>query len=411
MRFLPGNTDIKRLKHSMLFGIKTLMPSLVGFIFSWLIIRYYSKDLWGSVVSYSLWVYVLGTATVWGSKDYLLRSISQQPAALQQLFSSSLITRSLLLPAAALVLWLHTANQVWMLSLCCLWLFVRFIYQSFDTLVFFEKKFGLLILVEVLGGLASIVGLLCFPAIANSLGIVFLLMISDAIKAAVTSGYFYKSWNRLSYWKFDRKHLLNAWIFVAMGFTGLIVSKADQFIVNYYLSNHDKAFYQIYLNLLLLVTLTPGLVIVPALKNLYRSPEIIFKKVQLLLLKIGIFITPISISIIYLIIRYFYGFSINPLLLMLGSLLIFPGFIYSLFIYFAFKNNHQIYILIINLLGLSISFFLGNILAPIYGTIGALTGAVAGQWLIMILVVAGYYRGLFKAKKLSPSSNMEEAVQ
>jgi O-antigen/teichoic acid export membrane protein len=385
----------KRVSQVFLFAVKNLSPSLIGFVISWLVIRYFSPGLWGSVVEHSLWVYVLGSAATWGSRDFLLRGMSEKPAEMTTLFSSSLLTRALLLPLWMLVLWMHTGNQSTLLLVCILWLLARYFYQSFDTLVFYEKRFGLLVLAEMAGGLIAVAAILMHPENTNSLYLITVLMLADWIKVLVLGISFKKIFRSVLKWKIRRVHLIGTLSFVGIGFTGLLVSRADQFIVNYYLPDGDKAMYQVYLNLLMLIIIVPGFLIAPNLKNLYRAADPVFKKVQSMLWKTALILVPIGILGIWLIMNYFFGFVVSPLHLLFGVLLVIPSYLYTLYTFLAYKNNHQSAILIINLAGLVLSFLLGNFLAPHFHTLGALAGAIAGQWLICGLILSAHFSGYF----------------
>ena len=113
----------KRLTTILVFAGRYVVIPLGNILISWLVIRFWSADLWGQFVDYLIWVQLLAHILAWGSRDYAIRAFSRSPADITIIWFESLFTRALAIPLALLFLWmigLLTTNSWWI----CLWLLV-----------------------------------------------------------------------------------------------------------------------------------------------------------------------------------------------------------------------------------------------------------------------------------------------
>ena len=70
---------IKRFYPILLNGLRSVLNPLITIIFSYVVVSYFSKVLWGNFVEYLLFFFIASLVTNWGSKTYLLRVFSQKP--------------------------------------------------------------------------------------------------------------------------------------------------------------------------------------------------------------------------------------------------------------------------------------------------------------------------------------------
>lgn len=377
------SNPIKRLGQSAFVGGKIIAPSIMGFLISWLVIHMYSPALWGNIVTISLWVFVLGSISSWGSKDYLLVQFSLVPSKINSLWFSSICTRLVLFPLWALLFFLFTLPTFNTGIICLLWLLARNFLYAFDPLIIYKKSFGSAILPDLIGGVVVLVGILINPGIIISEYVFFLLMISDWIKVFFFTIYFRSFFSLIVRPWFNKNHIFGAFPFFFVGFLGLISSRIDQFFVNFYLLDNDRAFYQIFMTLILLVLLVPPLLMTPVLKDLLRSSLNTYRKTAVLLLKTGAVIIPLAVVAIWFLMTYLYQLE-STWLHYLGALIFcIPVFIYSPMIYSLYKTKNSISVLISFLTSLGITTILGFILISPYQTVGALFCGAAGQWTLL----------------------------
>ena len=76
-------------------GFRSVLSPLISIAFSYIIVTYFSKELWGNFVEYMLFFFLASLSISWGSKNYLLRVFSKNPRNIvtdwQQLFLARLV--------------------------------------------------------------------------------------------------------------------------------------------------------------------------------------------------------------------------------------------------------------------------------------------------------------------------------
>ncbi len=309
------NIKQHRITDTLFFTLRVFAPSVTGFVISLFVVNYFSKELWGSVVNISLWVFLFVSITSWGSKDYLLLTFSKEIAKISELFKQSFYTRLLLLPFFVVTLFVITDFN-WVLGiLASFWLLMRFISASFESLVVFHKQFGWMSFIEISGTLLFVGLLFIFKERINTAFIILLMTIIEIYKISFLSIINHNLFQQKNTSYFDIKHFTMALPFFLMGVIGFLNSRIDQLLANLFLSNSDKALCQVYITLLIAAISLPTLIILPFVKNLYRAKEEVYIKVRLLLMKIGIVIAPIGATIIWLVVKYLYHFNVDILFL------------------------------------------------------------------------------------------------
>lgn len=377
----------RRTTATLMFALRLFAPAVSGFMISLLVVQLFSKELWGSVANISLWVFLLSGIASWGSKDFLLRQFSREPSAITRVFTASLITRALMLPVLAALLFILTEADVTIWILCSAWLAARFIFTSFEPLVIFHKKFGLMAALEITGALVVAAIILLRGRPSEVADIIMFLLLADLLKAMLLCVIFSKSIMFRSTPLISSNHIIGALPFFLIGIAGLLHSRLEQIIVNMCLADGEKALCQVYMSLLLAAMTIPALLITPLTKNLYRSKVEIFRKIRSWLLRIGAAAAPLSGILIWIIVRFLYGFDTGYPILAAGILFCIPSYFYIPAMYESYKQGRQTRILIRVILCFATGCISGFFIIPIWQTTGAIFNAAFTQWLMMILLM------------------------
>lgn len=384
---ISANIKFQRIKDTLLFTLRVFAPSVAGFLISLIVVNYFSKELWGSVVNISLWVFLFVSITSWGSKDYLLLNFSKEIANMNELFKQSFFTRLLLLPFSLLAIF-FIVDFNWLLGIyASVWLILRFVSASYEPLVLFHKQFGWMIFIEITGTLLFICLFFVFKNFVNTAFVILLMTIMEFYKISLLVLINRKIIYPKSFSYFNIKHFTLAFPFFLMGVIGFLNSRIDQLLANLFLNNSEKALCQVYITLLIAAISVPALIIIPFVKNLYRAKTEIFKKVWLLMINVGILFAPLSAFIIWLVVKYLYHFEIEKLYFFAGLAYCFPAYVYIPILYFGYKNNKQKSVLIIFLICLVVISISGFFIIPIYASLGTIFNAAFGQWLILVLML------------------------
>ena len=376
-----------RASRSMMLAFRYLTPALSGFVISWLVVRNYSADLWGAVVNTSLWVYLLSGILSWGSKDYLLRAFSREPANISGELQSSVITRLLLfVPASVALYFLCRYNLILTLS-AVFWLFARFLFNSAEPLVIYRNDFGLPAFLEPAAALIPVSGILLMIRQPEPFVFLLLLGTADACKAAWMALHYRHQIFRRPVKGISFVHITAALPFFLTGMAGLLQSRSDQMFVNILLDDQSRAAFQVFINLLLSSLMLPALLVIPLLRSLYRSRPGIFRKVWINTSLAGLMLAPLAATACWLVAKYVYGFGFNGFHLVLAVLFCYPVYISMPLIYNAYRENRQGRILYISLACLALCIPTSYVLTAAAGVGGALCSSVIGQWLMLFMVL------------------------
>ena len=360
----------------------SLILPLVSPLFSFLVIRLASVELWGEFVRV-LALAQFGTHVVmWGNKDYLLREFSQNPAHLAQAWQTSLITRLALFTAFAAAL-----AGLGVPPLRLLWLIFMSLAivldQAYDVFVLYKRDFAYSIFVELCG-----LALLAFPVISvrHTLrldGLIILFGVSNLSKAGLFLWRFRRHTAGLGAGRFDLNHLRLAFPFFLLGFSGLMQSRIDLYIISLLLSRKEIGQYQVFTNLIICAQSVSGFVLVPFAKNLYRLSYSAILKISVRLFGLGLITAAAALPAIHLALRALYHIELSPVFLVWGALFVWPIYFYLPIIYALFKADQLMAVILINFAGMGVTLGLSLLLLPRLGMLGAVAASAATQWLML----------------------------
>ncbi len=432
-----------------LIGFNTLYSisgQLSGFVLSLVVIRIFADRLWGEYSSFSIWLLLPLHIAYFGNKDYLTRAFSITPSAIRGEWSKNFKVRILLLLPILVITFIlarYKPLAVDLVAFCML----RFVCQSFDSLVVCFQRFSRAVSIE-LGALFLVLGAcFLFKYTGRRFGIdelIEALMLAEAGKGIcylitfrkyITLNPHYSSGIGLPAQKADStctqrdnrdartqglthvalacyravalacyranatarlntkppdltRYLPATLPFFLIGLTGMLASKADLIFSNFWFNSATLARYQVLTNFLLLVQTGSAFILQPFVRNLYRLKKELISKIGRRLMLLGIPATGLGLGVVYLMMEYVYRFHFSPAVYAAGCLMAFPVYAYSPAIYYLYREQKQKLMLMINLFGIVISlgaaWVMFTLLSP--QPLYLLLGVCVQQWFVLVVV-------------------------
>jgi len=364
-------------------SVRHLAAPATNLVVSYVVITTTSPELWGrfavNLIVVGLCVHILA----WGNKEYLLRAMSTDGSSVAALWQSSLLSRSLGLPLAILVIVVVGADRnvlPWLIG----WIVLAFFYQSLDVVVLFGQRFRLAIAAEVLG-LATTVSLLVARGAELD---------ESAVVAAWVSGVMVKTMvllfglapmllsDRLG--RLDIRHIRGTLPFVLLGLSGLLHSRVDLYAMALLASPDDMGRYQVTTGLYIAFQAAAAYVLMPFVRELYGRSDSHSHAAAERLAKAGIGIAVLGVPAAWLLLNRIYGFDFGPAVFGIGVLMVVPVYRFSPRIYLLFKHRAENTVVVVNLAGAAVNLVLAVLLIPRWSIIGGLAAAAISQWFLLV---------------------------
>ncbi len=352
-------------------------------VIPFLVIRFSSKEIWGSFVAVYLFSLFAQQVINWGNKEYLLRKFSENPAKISSLFSENLITRFPLVILFSIIgFFLFSGSYGFWITV---WLIGRFWIHSVEALVLYQKEFDKSIGIEVLSFIGfgvSFYFLKCGITVYSLLiiystyiffkGLLYILLFKKFI-------FFQKISFQIDYFK-------TSFSFFLLSVLGFLGSKIDVYIVEHFGNRIITADYQIINSLLVFVMSVTAFIYSPFTKMIYRNNDDVIKKTQKTLAYFGLLIVPVSLLVIHFILKFYLKTNFDTTFYLIAFLYVYPSYVYGLDIVNLFKK-HQEKIVVKNLVfGVIANTVLSSLFLYLqYGIIGALSGSAIAQLFVLIL--------------------------
>ena len=368
----------------------SLLVPLLSPLFSFLVIRLASVSLWGDFVKVLVVAQLAAHVAGWGNRDYLLREFSRSPAQVAAAWQSSLFTRLGLFTLAALALAAFGYSPLrWSLmaalTLCLV------LDQSYDVLVLYRRDFLFAFGVELIG-----IALLAAPVLwlrgrLTVDTLIALFAVSNLLKPILFAlRYRGQTLTRLA-GRFNPALLRLSLAFFLLGLAGLLQSRADLYVVSYFLPARDVGQYQVYSNLVLYVQSAAGLVVAPFVKGLYRLSNGVILRLSAKLFALGLLVVAVALPVVGIVLRQLYHLDFPPIYLLVGALLALPVYFYVPVVYALFKANRQLVVVGITIFGIVVSLLFNLWWLPGLGMLGAALAAAVSQWAMgVIYLVLGW---------------------
>ena len=372
----------KRIGNIVLNGIRTFIIPGSLFIVSFILIHQGQKKLWGEFVAEMLLVNLIAHIIQWGSKERLLRSFSQFPSQIQDLFYNNLISRGLILVPAAIIILIFTKN-INTGFLLILWVLGLFIYQSAESLIIYSKKFRVQVALEVF----TLFAMLVYLVTAHSLSIHTLLLAFAAVvwfKAIVIGLVLFPKFKWTS---LDPKEFIVCLPFFLIGLSGLLQSRIDQYIIALFSDKVTIGAYQVFLSAFILLQAFSTIIIVPFTKTLYRVNIDIYAKIERKMVLIGAGTVLILGFIFSILLIHLFQLDIPIFYFILGGLFAFPPFVYVPIIYLYYRIGKEKEIMYVNYGGALINLSVTLIFVSFGFPFLAILGSTVTQWAMLVWYV------------------------
>lgn len=368
-------------------SFNSLLVPVFGIVVSLLVVRLASVELWGAFVDVMIWVQLAAMVVGWGSKEYLLRAFSRQPAQIPALWQANLVTRlALLLPVGLSLALLGWPAALWLQALA--WLAALFVAGSHDAVVVYRRAFVLAAGIELAATALTVGGVLAMRAglTVETLTAIFGLAaalravaLSIAFRGDVWTGFFALcrgAGRRL----WQPANLRQAFPFFALGLSGMLQSRIDLYSVNFFLTPQDVGAYQVFSSFLLYVQSLAAFILTPFLKGVFRLGYDAIARVSARLFLFGLLIIGPALLLIWGILTFLYHLPLPALFYILGALYVLPIYYYLPTIYALYKAERQGAVLAVNLCGLAANLALNSVLLPRVGLVGAILSATVVRW-------------------------------
>jgi len=348
-----------------------------------IVIKFSSKELWGSFVSLLLFSLVALQIINWGNKEYLLRQFSQFPNKIKADYSRILFTRLPLVFVFSIA-----AAFCFPFSFCVfilLWIFGRFLTHSVEALIIYEKKFNRAMAIEV-GSFIIFCAVLY--SLIPKLDLLLLLVIYSCYQFVKGMLYFLVFQNFLSYHNLsiDLKYFSLTFPFFMLSIFGFLASKIDVYIIDHLGDKIVTSDYQVINSLLVFTMSLSAFLYAPFTKNIYRNSQPVIQKTQRLVALAGLGIVPVSLLIIYAILGFYLNLRLSILFYLAAFLYVYPSFVYGIKVVGLFKQHREKTVVLYLLAGTIINSVLSAAFLYFgFGITGALFGSAIAQLFVLIL--------------------------
>jgi O-antigen/teichoic acid export membrane protein len=375
----------KRTKTIVVGGLARVISSFTNLIISLIVIRIQSPELWGEIIPFILFIDFGFSFVSWGASPYLIRAFSANPAGIKDELGKSIASRLPLLLLFIIIIFFSPfsfAIKRWLIA----WSFFRYVYQSFDPVLQFQRNFLFTLSIECMSIAIVVMPVILFSQNVDLLFLIAGFTIAIAFKGVVTA-FFLRSYLEIRL-LISTKFFTKASPFLLLTFSAMLQQRADLYCVAYFLDTIHTARYQVFINLLIFFQFLASLLLNPYAKNIFRLSEKSFKNLESSFIVIGVPLSLFSIFGVYVITNFFYQFSFSWSMLLMGTAYIFVFYTYLLQNYLLGKENRQILVSVYSFVASLSNVLLSVFLTPRFGIEGALGASLFAQ----LVLVALYHR-------------------
>jgi O-antigen/teichoic acid export membrane protein len=379
----------KRLWLVFTNGINQFLPPVCQLLLSFFIVRQGNLSLWGNYVALLLIPSLLLQVTVWGNKEYLLRTFAQKPQEIAFQWQNNVLAR---LPVFCLMAILYvflpndTDHQGWLIG----WMLGQFCYQSFQVLFLYNRSFTASSLLELFGFLLTAAAVWYAGEALTMIWLLQVTCLVTGLKVMVSGILFPKAFSSLFANRFHFRSglvsLKKSGPFFLLSLVGMLAYKMDVYTIKYLLPKPELGQYFLLNTALFQIQGFSNIILQPFLKNRYRLSAASVDKLELLFVKIGLLLPIPALAGSFLLFHYFYKITFVIDLYLLGYFYVIPVFLYVNLVYGLLRQSRQRVVTIIFFLGSLLNLGGCILLVPHYGIKGALLSGVIMQWLILAML-------------------------
>lgn len=336
------NKSIKRYIPILSNGIRSIVSPFLSIGFSFVVVNYFSKQLWGEFVDVLLLMLLVTFITNWGNNDFLVRSFSKNPKNIIKNWQDFFLARIpvLILFIVCIILYFPNNIVLWLV----LWQIASFIFNSFTAVLNYNRDYGKALIFEVIS-FFTLISLLIFSKNNMSLTLLIKYYTIQYIVKALLFSVLYIRFFKFNEFKFNTLLLLQSSVFFLLSITGFLQSKIDVYVLKFYTDVITLGEYHIISGFIIFAQSISTILILPYVKNIYRMPEKQLIKIRKFIAKIGFLIQFLVTIIIYYILKEFYNIQLNTLQLIAAFLIGYPTYIYVTYVYNLYKKKLELIVL------------------------------------------------------------------
>lgn len=334
-------------------GVWQLMPSAATLVLSFFIVRFFSASIWGSIVAVLIVQQIINGILTWGNKDYLQREIASNQADFKSVFSGLFRERFVLFfLITTLVLLTGWIDRNYLTAFVLL-VFGRFLYQSFDILIVKERKFLLVISLEIITLAGQIITLILLSKKGNvDINLLLLLFWSALL---IKSFVLFAIFRKYFVWHKNKEiQLFKSFSFAMLNISGLLHSRIDILLISRLLTPEILGKYQIITAFLWNIQSISLYISGPYIHNFYRLNQASQQNYSRLLKRLGIFIVPISVAVMVPVLQYAFGIKLEASMIAASVLFGIMTFIYLPWIFSINQQKKEYFVLLINVCGIGV---------------------------------------------------------
>lgn len=339
-----------------------------------LVVRWFSKALWGEYVEHLLVISLVLTIVNWGSKDFLLKRYSKRPQTIAQDLQASVIAKLFLLMLMSFLLLLIPFPRL-QLGLLILWIWARASWQFFESLNTYRRLFFPIAVLEVLLVSGMIIVLSIWPVDITTL--LSLFIFADLIKLLYYS-WLNRKYLNLSALQFSLQPFLKeSFPFFLLTLFSLAASRADVYLLSIWEEAATLAQYQILVNFIQYAHLLATGIMIPFLKNIFRLQFDSIQQLERQFIRLGWVLGLFLTAGIYFIAHFLYQFEMSYTVITLIYFNIVVFYFYFLRIPAGFSFNKMWSVILVMACMGGTNLLLGMLIIPTLGMIGGLISSLS----------------------------------
>lgn len=369
-----------------------MLPMLTNLVAAWLVLRFAGDGIWGEFVAIQLMIGLGLHVMAWGNRDYLMRVFATDTGNPIEVWRQVLFSRGVMLFMAMPILLLTYPSQTAVLLL--LWLFCGFLRQSFEVVLTFRREFAF----GALSELAASLFLLAWICIdSDQLGVESLVMRSMLAQVVRVLPFLVRYGREFlvgAVPKIRFGYFQLALPFFLLGFAGLLITRLDLYCLlanagpGKSISKAEIGHYQVWTGLLIYLQSFAAFILLPLMKFVYRLPLRSIWKLAFRMLLWGALLTAVGLPGIWLLLTHWYKIPMPLEMYAMAIPYVLVVYFMAPLVLYLYKRHFQRNVLLANGASILLNFGFSILLIPRWGIFGAMVAGVAGQLLLIAVVVA-----------------------
>jgi O-antigen/teichoic acid export membrane protein len=358
-------------------GLYQLLPSLFNQVMAFLVIYYTDVNIWGTFITYQLYYYFASNVLTWGNKDALLVRFAKEPTQIKAYWQQSFVTRFVYVLLPLIVITYFIYPNYFFIHITT-WLVARFVSQSVEALVIYNKKYVHAVTAELLSFLPLLFIFIKAETLALS-DIIIVFSTAYAIKTVYLLIAYHQWYKKIINAAVSFNLLLQTTPFMLMGLVAFFQAKVDLYCLSVFTTPNIIGQYQVLNSFMAFMSMVPLLILTPHIINLYQQNIKQVKNTQQKLIVIGIISGVLFSANMYVLLPFLYQINFSPITFIIIFGIVVLPFTYQTYIQLLYKLNQQKQVLYTAASGIGLNAALAYLLIPSYGVNGLLLSNLCTQ--------------------------------